>query len=118
MISAADIVSDDFADHSIILRSEALAKIPRPPGEGTPFVVGANAQRTYLGVFVTCESSRSFAVPSIMVDRRVLVTNQSPDTLIIERAYPQPSFGVGPDPRGDQRIKTALAALHKLKHHE
>ena len=118
LISAADIVSYDFADHSIRLHSEALAKIPRPPVEGTPFVVVADGQRIYLGVFTTCSSSMSFAVPSIMVDRRVLATNQAPDILLIERAYPQPSFGVGPDPRSDQRIKTALAALHKLKDHE
>ena len=118
LISAADIVSYDFADHSIRLRSEALARIPRPPVEGTPFVVVADGQRIYLGVFTTCISSMSFAVPSIMVDRRVLVTNQAPDILVVERAHPQASFGVGPDSRGDQRIKTALAALHKLKGHE
>jgi hypothetical protein len=118
LISAADIVSYDFADHSIRLRSEKLARIPRPPVEGTPFVVVADGQGIYLGVFTTCVSSMSFAVPSIMVNRRPLVTNQPPDVLVIERAYPQPSFGVGPDPRGDQRIKTALAALHKLKGHE
>jgi len=118
LISGADIVSYHFADHSIRLRSEALAKIPRPPVAGTPFVVVADGQRIYLGVFTTCASSMSFAVPSIGVDRRVLVTNQAPDILVIERAYPQPSFGVGPDPRGDQRIKTALSALHKLKDHE
>ena len=118
LISVADIVTYDFADHSIRLRSETLAKIPRPPVEGTPFVVVADGYRIYLGVFTTCVSSMSFGVPSIMVDRRVLVTNQAPDILVIERAYPQASFGVGPDPRGDQRIKAALAALHKLKGHE
>jgi hypothetical protein len=118
LISAADIVSYDFADHSIRLRSETLAKIPRPPVAGTPFVVVADGQRIYLGVFTTGISSMSFAVPNIMVDRRVLVTNQAPDILVIERAYPRPSFGVGPDPRVDQRIKTALVALHKLKGHE
>ena len=118
LISAADIVSYDSVEHAIRLRAEALAKIPRPPVEGTPFVVVADGQRIYLGVFTTCVSSMSFAVPSIMVDRRALVTNQPPDILVVERAYPQPSFGVGPDPRGDQRIKTALAALHKLKGHE
>jgi hypothetical protein len=57
----------------------------------------------------------SFAVPTIVVDRRTLVTNQPPDILVIERAYPQPSFGLGPDPRGDQRVKTVLNTLHKLK---
>jgi hypothetical protein len=118
LISAADIISYDFAEHSMRLRPEALARIPRPPVHGTPFVVVANGERVYLGAFTTCSSSMSFAVPSIMVDRRALVTNQPPDTLVIERAYPQPSFGVGPDPRGDPRIKTALTALHKMKVNE
>jgi hypothetical protein len=115
LISAADIISYGLAEHSMKLRPEALARIPRPPVGGTPFVVVADGQRIYLGAFTTGFSSMSFAVPSIMVDRRMLVTNQPANTLVIERAYPSPSFGVGPDPRGDQRITTALKALHKLK---
>jgi hypothetical protein len=79
LISAADIISYNFTEHSIRLRPEALAKIPQPPVEGTPFVVVANGERIYLGVFVTCISSMSFAVPTIVVDRRTLVTNQPPD---------------------------------------
>lgn len=115
VISATDIVSYDFAEHGMRLRPEALARIPRPPVPGTPFVVVANGERIYLGAFVTGASSMSFAVPTIMVDRRAIVTNQPPDTLMIERAYPQPSFGVGPDPRGDPRIRAALTALGKLR---
>lgn len=114
LISAADIISYNLADHSMRLKPEALARIPRPPVEGIPFVVAVDGQRIYLGAFTTCSSSTSFAVPSIMVDRRVVVTNQPTDTLVIDRAYPSPSFGVGPDPRGDERIRNALAALQKL----
>ena len=114
LISAADIVSYDFADHAIRLRSEALTKIPRPPVEGTPFVVVADGQRIYLGAFTTILSSMSFDVPCIEVDQRIIVTNQAQDMLLIGPPGSGPSFGVGPDPRGDQRIKTALAALHKL----
>lgn len=117
-ISAVDIVSYDFTNHVIKLRREVLAKIPRPPVGGTPFVVVADGQRIYLGVFTTGLSSMSFAVPSITVDRRMLMPDQPSDTLFIEKAYPQPAFGLGPDPRGAQRIKTALAALHKLKDSE
>jgi len=115
LISATDIGSYDYAGHALRLRPEAIARIPRPPVAGTPFVVAANGERIYLGVFTTGSSSMSFAVPSIMVDRRWLVTNQPPDTLVIERAYPSPRFGVGPDPRGDPRIRTVLKALHKVK---
>jgi len=118
VISAADLVSYDLANHVIKLRPEVLAKIPRPPVAGKPFVVVADGQRIYLGVFTSSLSSMTFAVPSITVDRRLFTPDQPQDTLVIERAYPQPAFGVGPDPRGDQRIKTALAALHKLKGHE
>jgi len=118
LISGADILSYDFTNHSVRLRPEALARIPRPPVEGMPFVVVADGQRIYLGAFTTGLSSMSFAVPSIMMDRRALVTNQPTDTVVIERAYPSPSFAAGPDPRGDPRIKAALKALHKLKSDE
>lgn len=114
VISATDIISYDFAEHAMKLRPEALARIPRPPVHGVPFVVVANGERVYLGAFTISLSSMSFAVPSIMVDGRVLATNRAPDIMVIDRAYPGPSFGVGPDPRGDPRIKAALAALHKL----
>jgi hypothetical protein len=118
LISAADIISYDFTNHSVKLRPEALTKIPRPPVQGTPFVVVADGQRIYLGAFIASFSSYSLAVPSIRVDRRMLVTNQPSDTVVIERAYPSPSFGVGADPRGDPRIKAALQTLHKLKSNE
>ncbi len=115
LISAEDIVSYDFTNHVIQLRPNVLAKIPRPTLEGTPFVLVAGGQRIYLGVFTTCTSSMQNAVPNIMVDRAMMVTNQAPDILVIDRGYPHPEFGLGPDPRGDERIKAALAALHKLK---
>jgi hypothetical protein len=115
LLSSADIVSYDFESHSMRLRSDALAKIPRPPCEGAPFVIVANGQRIYVGAFTTLISSMPCALPSIVVDRRLLATNQAQTTFIIERAFPDPSFGVGPDPRGDPRIRRALAALHKLR---
>jgi len=115
VISDADIVDYDFTTHSLRVTPAALARIPRPLVEGTPFVVVADGQRIYLGVFTTGRSSMSFAVPNIMVDRRAMFTNQPADTVLIERAYPSSSFGVGPDPRSDARVRQALAALQKLK---
>ncbi len=114
IISDADILSYNFSQHAMRLTPTALAQIPRPPVRGIPFVVVANGQKIYVGVFVTGASSMSFAVPAIVVDRRLIVTNQPIDTLVIERAYPQASFSVGPDPRSDSRIKSALGSLHKL----
>lgn len=118
LISETEIISYDLADHSMRLKPEALSRIPKPPVSGTPFVVVVNGERVCLGVFTTCASSMSFAVPSIIVDRRTLVTNQPADTLVVDRAYPSPSFGVGPVPRNDQRIKSTLSALHKLQSDE
>jgi hypothetical protein len=114
VISDADLVAYDFTRHLMTLKPEAMARIPRPPVEGTPFVVAVDGQPVYPGAFATRSSSRSFAVPTITVDGRAMNTNQALDTLLIERAYPQPSFGVGPDPRSDPRIRGALAALRKL----
>jgi len=96
------------------LQPEAVAKIPRPSLPGNPFVVVVNGERIYLGLFTTSVGSAPFAVPTILVDHRSYETNQPSDTIVIDRAYPSPSFGVGPDPRGDPRIKAALKALHKL----
>lgn len=115
LIAGDDIISYDFSTHVMRLRREALARIPRPPVDGTPFVVVAHGHRVYLGMFMTLASSHSLAVPAIVVDRYVMDPTQPRDTLVIERSYPTPTFGVGPDPRGDERIKAALTALQKLK---
>jgi hypothetical protein len=115
VISAEDILSYDFSNHSMKLRSEALARIPNPPVHGLPFVVVADGQRIYLGAFWTEVSSIPSSVPTITVNKQRLAKDQPQDIQIIDRAYPTRSFGEGPDPRSDPRIKTALAALHKLK---
>ena len=115
VISADDILSYDFSTHAMKLRGETLARIPNPPVHGLPFVVVANGQRIYLGAFWTDVSSIPSTVPTITVNRTSLNKDQPQDIQIIDRAYPTRSFGEGPDPRSDPRIKTALAALHKLK---
>jgi len=115
LIAGDDIISYDLSTHAMKLQREALARIPNPPVDGTPFIVVAQGQRVYLGVFITITSSHSFAVPVIDAHPQALNPSHPADTLVIERAYPSKSFGVGPDPRGDERIKTALIALGKSK---
>jgi len=115
LITGDDLVSYEWSTHAMKLRPEALARIPHPPVHGTPFVVVANDQRVYMGVLVSIVSSASFAVPAIVTDAQMLHPTQSADTLVIDRAYPSPSFGAGPDPRGDERIKKALTALGKVR---
>jgi hypothetical protein len=115
LFAGDDLISYDLSTHTMRLRREALARIPKPPVDGAPFVVVANGQRIYLGVFITASSSHSFGVPAIDAHPQVLNPTQAADTLVIDRAYPSASFGRGPDPRGDDRIKAALTTLGKAK---
>jgi len=114
LITGNDLVSYDWSTHAMKLRREAVARIRHPPVGGTPFVVVAEGQRIYLGLFITIFSSHSFAVPAIVTDAQISPT-QPTDTLVIARAYPTSSFGRGPDPRSDERIKIALTKLGKAK---
>jgi hypothetical protein len=47
LISASDISRYNFSEHSLTLRPEVFDRIPRPPWEGTPFVVVVNGERIY-----------------------------------------------------------------------
>jgi hypothetical protein len=131
LISAEDVISYDFAKHSMKLRAEALARIPdalsKAPRSvegapwqaslihGIPFVVVANSHRVYLGVFSISISSFRSGVPCILIDGWSLDPTQPRDTWVIAPGVSASSSGAGPDPRGDERIKAALLALHKLK---
>jgi hypothetical protein len=55
----------------------------------------AQGQRIYLGAFVTLISSFSCGAPSTVVDRHLLDPTQPRDTIVIDRAYPNASFGAG-----------------------
>ena len=115
IISDADILVYDFTNHLMTLKPEAFRHIPRPDASGIPFVVVANGERIYLGVFMTGLSSMSIAVPSIIVDAHNLDTNLPPNTLRIDRVYFAPYSTTDPDPRLDDRIKQSLTSVHKLK---
>jgi hypothetical protein len=110
VLSDTDILSYDFATHRFHVRQPALARLPSPPVWHTPFVLMADGQRIYVGAFSTSLSSYSLSVPSIRVDFR-----DFSNELSIDRAYPTGGFGTGTDPRSDERIRSALAGLHKLK---
>ena len=114
LVTDVDVVSYDILRHALTVTPEAMARLPKPPVEGTPFVVVADGEPIYAGVFVTCLSSMSFAVPAVWVDRRAIFPDEPANTFIIGRAYPSLQFGVGPDPRSDKRIVAALTALGKL----
>ena len=137
LISEADIISYDVSNHVVTLKPEALVRIQEVDVDlrGTPFVVVADGQRIYLGGFMNQVSSFALRYPTILVGLRwtpdppmysftiIPELHAKPpqlptNCLVIDRAYPSPSFGAGPDPRGDPRIKSALKALHKLRNDE
>jgi hypothetical protein len=94
----------------MLVRREALSRLPKPSVWHAPFVAVADGQRIYLGAFGTMLSSSSSPVPTILVDFRDFT-----NSLTIDRAYPSAGFASGPDPRPDERIRVALAELKKLK---
>jgi hypothetical protein len=110
VVADGDLLNYDFAHHAMVVKRSALSRLPSPSVWHQPFVVVADGERIYLGAFGTMLSSWGTSVPTILVDFRGF-TNE----LVIERAYPAPGFGMGPDPRSDERIRVALAGLKKLK---
>jgi hypothetical protein len=113
IISDADIVAYDFSKHAMRLKPEALKRLPPPSVAGTPFVVVVNRERIYPGAFYTSVSSIPCDVPVMVVDRAAQNQTSRADVLLIESAYPQPSF-LGKDLRSDVRVRDALAKLKKL----
>ena len=107
LVSEAEIITYDWSDHSMTVRSSALRRLPEPSLSGNPFVVVADGQRIYKGFLTNPYSSFSLmGEPTIMVYH--MLTDYSLDieyTPVI----------AGSDPRADPRIREALAALQKLK---
>jgi hypothetical protein len=115
IISEKDILSYNFANHTLVLTPEAAQRIPRRPLPEVPFIVMAGGQRIYLGVFNSMFSSSSTAVPTITVEEGTLGTNQQANSFLIKRAYAGPEFALGPDRRSDPRIRAALGAINFQK---
>ena len=109
VISEADIISYIWTNHAMKVTPEAWDRVPQPGLQGLPFVVVADGERVYIGVFWTRFSSSLPSRPSIDV---LPGHSQHPVTLYIE---PSRSRRLDPDPRCDLRIKGTLTALGKLQ---
>lgn len=109
------IESYDWDTHTITLSKEGVQRIPAGSTigvRGKSFVVIADGQLCYLGAFWSSFSSISCPVPVINILR--LHDPTAPPRIQIERAYPSPKFGRGPDPRFDERIRKVLEETGKL----
>ncbi len=80
---------------------------------GEAFVVIADGERCYLGVFTGSFSSVALSLP--VINLFPLPEKAPPENSVrIERAYASDTFAKVEDPRCDARVKTALEALGKL----
>lgn len=57
LISEADIISYNWTNHAMKVTPETQDRLPEPGASGTPFVVVADGERVYAGVFWTMLSS-------------------------------------------------------------
>jgi beta-lactamase regulating signal transducer with metallopeptidase domain len=104
LVSQADILTYDWATHTIRLKRQAAADRVLKRKYGEVFVVVVNDRRLYGGSIVSLVSSTTFGVPYIDVSQR------QPKCAI--RIFPQ--IGRTIDRRGDKRLKLALQSLNKL----
>ena len=118
IISDAAIIAYHWSAHSITVTTNALRNLPEPSVFGTPFVVVADGQRIYQGVFTTPYSSITMYGGATI---RVWPFSRTDNPLQIgfdpwqAVGGPPVHFVALAEPRNDPRIERALAALQKLK---
>jgi len=101
-------------DETRTLKAEGENHQAKSGLRGKAFVVIADGQRCYLGVFTSSFSSLALSLPVINL---VPLPKEVPpeNSIRIDRAYPSAEFAKGEDPRCDARIRSALSALGKLR---
>ena len=115
IISDADIIAYHWSAHSITVTSNALSDLPK---KDTPFVVVADGQRIYEGVFITPYSALTMVGGATI---RVWPLSRTDNALQIGfepwQAVEGPPVHLVTlaDPRNDPRIERALATLPELK---
>jgi hypothetical protein len=112
VLTEKDIISYDWATHTMELTEDGIKKLPstREVGvNGRAFVIVADGKRCYRGAFWTSFSSLAHPNPVIDVLRGGRTTRK------IERASFLGSFAKGDDPRSDKRVHKALEEAGKLR---
>ena len=118
LLSSESIESYEWTAHKITYSNEAKEKIKsNEPLFGRCFIVIAQNQRIYWGLFTDGASSMGCNNPVIMVwSRAVLDTSFVTNEFVIDRAYPEYIGNKNDkDLRQDVRIYNALKVSHKLK---
>ena len=114
LITEKDLVSYDWATHTLQLKEGTGKRFPAPSVWGIPFLVMVDGNRCYLGAFWTGASSYVSKLPTISTDPWGQPAGAK-DTHRIECPRFDSSGGGKGDPRGDPRIRAALEAIGRLK---
>jgi len=111
LFTEKDIVTYEWATHTLRLTDEASKRLPHPQG-CIPFVVAIDGRPVYLGAFTSGLSSYIPRAPVVGLDDldREAREAQAKGEIRID---PPPISGT-PDPRGDPRIRKRLQDLGKL----
>lgn len=117
LFTSDEIIKYDWASHTLTVDSLAAKKLSKDfftrVVSGAPFQVEVGEEVVYRGTITTQFSSRSFDTPVILIDP-ARQSAQPTVRLRIQLGYPSEEFFKGQDPRGDERLRTALEKSGKL----
>lgn len=118
LIAAEEILAYDWSTHTMTVhrsvRPWLLNALRKGALDDGTFVVAVDGKPIYSGAWMSCMMSSSRATPVIVLDAQQLDDGLKPNQLRIDLGYPSEKFFAGADPRGDERIKQALAKQRKL----
>jgi hypothetical protein len=118
-LSDADLDSYEWPTHTMKLKPGVFTRLRHhgldgPLCSGVLFQVEADGVICYTGVFTTSLSSQSHSQPAINLQPVGMDEDSELTNLPIDRCY-GPCCTQGGDPRRNSRVRTALAAMGKLK---
>ena len=116
LLSIASITGYEWKNHRILFTSDMKEELKaKEPLFQRRFVIVANDDRIYWGMFLDALSSQGCQNPVVLLVPRKPGTSSIPDSFVIDRAYPQ--YTGSPkerDLRNDVRIFEALESSGKL----
>jgi len=112
VISGSELLSYNTTNHTFNLARAARERVYQQCTRSlqVPFVLVAEGEPVYVGVFTTMVSSRSSGVPAILTDRLRMNADGAYD-FRIDRGYPGGDFGRGEDRRADKRVISAIEKI-------
>ncbi len=116
LLSSASITGYEWKNHRMLFTPDVKAELQaKEPLFRRRFVIVANDDRIYWGMFLDALASQGCQNPVVLLVPRKPGTSSIPDAFVIDRAYPQYSgSSEDRDLRNDVRILEALESSGKL----